>query len=75
MKEAICMLALYTILFKVDIRFLLTVHDELVIDSPDDYVKTAVKKTKKLMIRAANNYLIPEVGMDVDDRIAKYWKK
>lgn len=75
MKEAIAMIYLYSVLFKVDIRFLLTVHDEWVGDAPDDQVQEIGKKVEQLMQRAANNYLIPEIKMGADLRIAKHWKK
>lgn len=74
MKEAIAMLHMYCNIFKVDINFLLTVHDECVVDFPETELEL-VDKVKELMKRAANNYLIPEIQMDVDCRIAKYWKK
>lgn len=73
-KEAIAYIEIYTNLFKQDIRFLNTIHDEIVVDVPEDK-EPLVDKVKQLMVRAANNYLIPEVVMGVDERVAKYWKK
>lgn len=73
-KEAIAYIEIYTNLFRQDIRFLNTIHDELLVDVPEDK-ESLVDKVKQLMIRAANNYLIPEVVMGVDERVAKYWKK
>lgn len=75
MKESIAMVELWSKLFKQDIRFLLTVHDEAVYDVPDDKAEFSATKIKELMKRAAKSYLIPGVVMDVDCRIAKYWKK
>lgn len=75
MKEAIAMVDLYTTLYKKDIRIFLTNHDELAGDAPDEEVAESANKVEQLMIRAANNYLILEVKMGVDARIAKYWKK
>lgn len=75
MKEAIAMIALWAKLFKQDIRFLLTVHDEYVCDVPTDQAEFLGNKIMQLMQRAAQNYLIKEINMGVDMRIAQYWKK
>lgn len=75
MKESIAMIDMYINIFKQDIRFLLTVHDEYVGDAPEKEAEFSGKQVQKLMQRAAQNYLIPEVVMGVDLRVAKYWKK
>lgn len=75
MKEAIAMLALWIKLFKQDVRILLTVHDELLCDCPADKVEFYAGKIKEIMKRAAKNYLIKEIDMEVDVKTAAYWKK
>ncbi len=75
MKEAIAMLELWITLFRQDVRFLLTVHDELVVDCPEEQADFYASKVKEIMKRAAKNYLIKEIDMDVDVRVAKHWKK
>jgi hypothetical protein len=75
MKEAIAMIDLWRRLYKVDVRFLLTVHDEYVCDVPTEQAEILAPKIKNLMERAANNYLIKELKMGVDMRIAQHWKK
>lgn len=75
MKEAIAMVELYSTLFKLDIRFLLTAHDEGAWDVPVQEADFYAAKIKELLIRAAKPYLIPEIDMDVDVRVADYWKK
>jgi DNA polymerase I-like protein with 3'-5' exonuclease and polymerase domains len=75
MKEAICMLHLYIQMTKQPIQFLLTVHDEKVVQAPKDKAEEIKHKVEQIMSRAAQNYLIDEVKMEVDGRIADYWKK
>jgi DNA polymerase I-like protein with 3'-5' exonuclease and polymerase domains len=74
-KEAIIMIHMWAKIFKQDIRFLLTVYDEIVLDVPADQAERLADVACKFMIRAAQNYLIPEITMGVDCRIADYWKK
>lgn len=74
-KEAIALIHLWARLFKQDLRLLLTVHDELVYDCPKEKAEFFAAKVKELMKRAAKNYLIPEIDMDVDCRVGSYWKK
>jgi DNA polymerase I-like protein with 3'-5' exonuclease and polymerase domains len=75
MKEAIIMLALYTKLTRKLIQFLLTVHDELVLQSKAEEAEEIKHKAEQIMIRAAKHYLIPEVNMEVDGRVETHWKK
>lgn len=75
MKEAIIMIDLWKRLFKQDIQFLLTVYDEYVASVPADKAEEYAHVISQFMIRAAQNYLIPEITMGVDCRIADYWKK
>ncbi len=74
-KEAIAAIDLWAKLYKHDIRFLLTVHDELVYDCPADKADYYVEKIKQIMQRVAQNYLIPEISMEADVKHATYWKK
>ena len=74
-KEAIAMLDLWIRLFKHDVRFLLTVHDEIVIDCPEDKAEYYKEKLVEIMVRAAKNYLIPEIDMKAECKIAKTWSK
>ena len=73
MKEAIIMIDLWKRLFKQDIRFLLTVYDEYVADVPADKAEEYAHVISQFMIRAAQNYLIPEITMGVDCHIANHW--
>lgn len=75
MKEAICMIELYVAITGADIRFFLTNHDEWAGDTNDAEAEKNREKIEQLMIRAANNYLIPGMTMKADARVAKYWKK
>lgn len=74
-KEAICMIGLWARLFKQDVRLLSTVHDELVLDCPEVKAEFYCERIKQLMIRAANNYLIPEIQMSVELHCEKTWTK
>lgn len=74
-KEAICMIGLWARLFKQDIRLLSTVHDELVLDCPESRAEFYVGKVKELMVRAAQNYLIPEISMGVEIHCKRTWTK
>lgn len=62
-------------IYKQDVRIFLQVHDEIVCDCPEDKAEFYADKIKQLMKRAAKNYLIPEIEMDVDVRVGKFWKK
>jgi len=75
MKEAIAMLALWVKLYKQDVRFLLTVHDELLCDCPADKAEFYAGKIKEIMKRAAKAYLIKEIDMDVSCHTSTYWEK
>ncbi len=75
MKEAIAMIDLWKTLYKQDINLLLTVHDEVVYDCPEDKAEFYTDKIKQLMIRAANNYLIKEVNMSVNASHGTTWTK
>lgn len=75
MKEAIAAVELWTNLFKQDLRFLLTVHDEGVWDCPEELADFFVGKIRSIMQRVAQNYLIPEIKMEADVKAANYWKK
>jgi DNA polymerase I-like protein with 3'-5' exonuclease and polymerase domains len=74
-KEAIAMIEMWSIIYKVDIRFLLQVHDELLYDVPITNGEVYFKKIQELMIRAANNYLIPSLSMQVDGHLNTHWEK
>lgn len=74
-KEAIAMIECWKNIYKHDIRFLLTAHDELVYDCPEDKADYYKEKIKELMKRAAKNYLVDGITMDVDIRCDKFWKK
>lgn len=75
MKEAIAWIALWNSIFKQDVWMLFTVHDEDFIDCPKEAAEEVAKKVEKLMTRAAKQYLIPEIDMEVDVRVADHWKK
>lgn len=75
MKEAIAMIELWKTLYRQDINLLLTVHDEVVYDCPIDKAEFYTNKIKQLMQRAANNYLIKEIRMDVHAQYGKSWTK
>lgn len=75
MKEAIAMLELWVKLYKQDVRFLLTVHDELLCDCPADKAEFYAGKIKEIMKRAAKAYLIKEIDMDVSCHTSTYWEK
>lgn len=74
-KEAICMIDLWATLFKQDLRILITVHDEIVLDCPEDKVEFYAEKVEQLMKRAAKNYLIKEIDMEVEVKVGKTWQK
>lgn len=73
MKEAIATIDLWTKLFKQDLRFMLTVHDEGVWDCPADKAEFFLTKIEELMKRAAKNYLIKEIDMEVDAHFGAHW--
>lgn len=74
-KEAIIMIACYIKITRKLIQFLLTVHDEIVTQALIQEAQEAKHKMEELMRRAAQNYLIDEVQMEVDGKIESYWKK
>jgi DNA polymerase I-like protein with 3'-5' exonuclease and polymerase domains len=74
LKEAMAMIACWNNIYKQDIRFVLSNYDEVVYSIPkgrEDYVKVI----EQFMIRAAKNYLIPEVDMECDIKVAEVWEK
>lgn len=71
--EAIVTIYRWARLYKLDIRLLGQVHDELIYDFPDEIADVVGPKIKTLMTRAAQRYLIPEISMDVDMHIGKTW--
>lgn len=73
--EAMCLIDLWKRLFKVDLRLLGQVHDEVIYDCPTEDVDWICDKVEQLMVRAAQNYLIPELSMKVDARKGLTWKK
>lgn len=73
--EAIVTIARWARLYKVDIRLLGQVHDELIYDFPEQDADWIAPKIKELMKRAAQRYLIPEISMDVDCHVAYTWTK
>ena len=73
--EAMCLIDLWKRLYKQDIRLLGQVHDELIYDCPIDKLDFYAEKIEQLMIRAAKNYLIPEIDMKVDVHKGLTWTK
>lgn len=73
-KEAIAMIALWSNLFKQDIQFVLSNYDEGVWSIPESKAQY-VDVITEFMKRAAKNYLIPEVEMEVDVKVGKTWLK
>jgi hypothetical protein len=74
MKETIVVIDRWARLYKQDVRFLLTVHDEYICDFPEDRAECLLGKVAALMCRTAQKYLIPEIHMDVDARLDYFWK-
>lgn len=63
-------------LYKLDIRCLGQIHDELVYDFPDSYIESGIaNRIKDLMCKVAQRYLIPEISMEATIEIAKTWVK
>jgi hypothetical protein len=75
MKEAIIFMVRWAKIYRQDIMFMLTVHDELVVDAPEDKGDFYAQKIGDIMARAAKLYLEPEFNMVADVRVAKHWKK
>lgn len=75
MKEAIAMVNIWSKLFKLDIDFCLTNHDEGVWSVPEENGQWYADKIAELMRRALQNYLIPEIQVKVDCKIGKSWTK
>lgn len=73
--EAICKIYLWKKLFNIDLRFLGQVHDEIILDCPTEDAEWIAAKVSKIMSRAAQNYLIPEISMEVDCNIGLTWTK
>ncbi len=74
-KEAICILQMWINIYKVPVRFLLTVHDELLVDVPEENAEFYIGKVRQIMERTAQKYLIPEIQMGTSCDIAKHWHK
>jgi DNA polymerase I-like protein with 3'-5' exonuclease and polymerase domains len=72
--EAIVTIARWARLFKVDVRLLGQVHDELIYDFPEDQ-DWIPAKLQELMARAAQRYLIPEISMSAGCDIGYTWIK
>lgn len=70
--EAIVTIARWARLYKVDVRLLGQVHDELIYDFPEGQ-EWILDKLKQLMKRAAKRYLISEIDMDVDGHCGLNW--
>ena len=74
-KEAIAMIDLWCSLYKQDIKFILSNYDEGVWSFPEAKKEQYEKVISHFMKKAANNYLIPGVEMDVEYHIEKSWTK
>lgn len=74
-KEAIAMIDLWNTLYKQDIKFILSNYDEGVWSFPEEKREQYEKVISHFMKKAANNYLIPGVEMDVEHHIEKTWTK
>lgn len=72
--EAIVTIDRWRRLYKIPIRFLGQVHDELIYDFPDDLLWIP-EKLRQLMKNVAKRYLIPEIDMDADMHVCKTWNK
>jgi DNA polymerase I-like protein with 3'-5' exonuclease and polymerase domains len=72
--EAIVTIWRWAKLFKVDVRFLGQVHDELIYDFPEDQ-DWIPAKLQQLMQRTAQRYLIPELSMKAGCDVGYYWIK
>lgn len=72
--EAIVTIYRWAKLYKVPIRLLGQVHDELIYDFPED-MDWIPEKLKTLMSRVAQRYLIPEIHMHADCAVGYYWIK
>lgn len=75
MKEAIAMIALWKNLYKQDIRFVLSNYDEYACMVKETELDRLLPVITGFMKRAAKNYLIPAVDMDVEVKIGKTWLK
>lgn len=73
--EAIVTIMKWARLYKVDLRLLGQVHDELIFDFKDEDAEWITTKIKLLMERTAQRYLIPEISMKVDAHHGKTWIK
>lgn len=72
--EAIVTIARWAKLYKVDVRLLGQVHDELIYDFPEDQ-DWIPAKLQELMTRTAQRYLIPEISMSAGCDVGYYWIK
>lgn len=75
LKEAIAMVALWSNLFKQDIKFVMSNYDEGVWSIPKNKEQQYKRVIEQFMIRAAKNYLIEGVDMEVDIKVNSFWEK
>ncbi len=72
--EAMVFIYRWARLYRLDIRFLGQVHDELIYDFPEDQEWIA-EKLRQLMCNAAKRYLIDEISMDAECKVGYSWLK
>lgn len=72
--EAIVTIDRWARLFKVPVRLLGQVHDELIYDFPED-MDWIPAKLQTLMGQVAQRYLIPEISMHAGCDVGYYWIK
>lgn len=72
--EAIVTIDRWAKLFKVPIRLLGQVHDELIYDFPED-MDWIPARIQTLMSKVAQRYLIPEISMHAACDVGYYWIK
>jgi len=73
--ETIATIGLWARLYKLDIRLLLQVHDELVFDCPTEKVEFFQERIATIMSRVAQKYLTPEISMQVSAQSGNTWMK
>lgn len=73
--EAMVLIDRWRLRYKVDIEFMGQVHDELIYDHPDSYNDWIEERLATAMKKAAKNYLMKEISMDVESRQGKTWLK
>ena len=75
MKEAIAMVDLWKRLYKLDVDFVLTNHDEGQWSVPYEQREWYLERISNLMCRALQNYLIPEIKIHVEGKAGVVWEK